>query len=673
MNRAMKQKLKLFSFFATFLVFMVFLFGLPRQNAVSANDLPVVFALTPDADQAALMRDYDLDGLTAVFGENPVLPKTFRIKLSERQLAELRKDARVSYATLDKKIQAAAVSTSDPFFTVDQTAEDLQWYLAKIQLPEAWQYGKGSQNVIVAVIDTGIHASHIELNDGRVIAGYDTTQKKDIFANSNSDENGHGTAVAGVIGAIANNSRGIAGINWNVKLMPLKALNSDGTGEISSVAAAIVWAADHGAQIINLSLGGPGFGADQTLNNAIKYAFEKNVLIVAAAGNDLAEQGINLDTTPVFPICSDLGSNMVLGVAASDINDRKAEFSNFSINCVDLTAPGKKILTTAFLPSEPANNILIYGSGTSLATPIVSGIAALLKANNPNLSNTGLRDILLAAADKIDDLNQDNCLGSSCNGFLGRGRINALTALAPKPISEGSLIQEATTGKIYLITGGNKRFVSGFVFQQRGFKDSDVALETNNQLISFVEGPALPPLGGTLIKADNDPTVFVIHQEVKRPLTYLVFLSRNYSFANVHTLSSSEINNFVTGEWYWPPDGTMVLVENDPTVYVMDKEVRRPVTYFVFIQRKLSFAKVVKVTQDEFSHLPGPSDGFWLPPLDGTLVKSVQDPTVYLLVDGTRHGITYEAFLARKLSFKNVVILPQAELDVIAPGEPIIK
>src|SRR5579885_423096 len=222
--------------------------------------------------------------------------------------------------TASPRVHAFAISTSDPFFTTDSSNIDKQWYLPKIQVPGAWDYTKGSNTVIVGIVDTGIHASHIELNDGRVIAGFNVLTNQPIAANSDSDDNGHGTDVAGVIGAIANNNQGIAGINWNVQLMPVKALAADGTGDLNAVSQGIIWATDHGASIINLSVGGSGFGIDPTLANAISYAFNHNVLLVAAGGNDLADHGLNMDQTPVYPVCADNGQNEVLGVAATDVN-----------------------------------------------------------------------------------------------------------------------------------------------------------------------------------------------------------------------------------------------------------------------------------------------------------------------------------------------------------------
>ncbi|MBI4049750.1 MAG: S8 family serine peptidase [Candidatus Doudnabacteria bacterium] len=621
---------------------------------------------------ADIAKDYDLVDPSLVFSAHGSLPQTYRSTLDLNFLARLKSDARIVYAQPDGTVKAAAIIRNDPLFTMDELQDTRQWYLPKIKIPQAWEFGQGSSGTTVAVVDTGIHASHVELNDGRIVEGYDTIANQTIRADSNSDDNGHGTAVAGIIGAISDNSKGIAGINKNVRIMPLKALAADGTGEISAVAAAIVWAADHGANIINLSLGGPGFGADQTLNSAITYAFNKGILIVSAAGNDLANQGQNLDTSPVYPVCSDNGANMVLGVAATDSMDTKASFSNFGINCIDISAPGKKILTTAYLPSDPSDNILIYGSGTSLATPIVSGVAALIKSNHPQYTNVDLRNILLSTADNIDNLNQTNCLNSSCNGFLGKGRINAFRATTPQPISEGSLIREQATGKIYLVTAGVKRLVSSFVFSQRGYNSASVINELNSQLSAIPTGDPLPPLEGTLIKAQSDPTVYIIHQGLKRALTFLVFTSRKYSFANVVSLPDAEAALFKLGDWYWPPDGTMVLITGNPTVYVMHRDVRRPVTYFVFTQRKLSFAKVVKVTGDEFSHIPSAGDSYWLAPVDGTLVKSSSDSTVYVIENETKRALSYAAFIARGYKFSNIKVLPQAEMDVIAPGTPIL-
>lgn len=658
----------------------VFLFvgSFQTMEANVPTDLKIIFKLSSPDVAARVASRYHITDVSTVF-TNPFLGTVLSGSIESSLYHSLRSDSDVLYAEINQQVRMAElqitqlVTTNDPYFTTDPTDEDRQWYLPKTFIPEAWQYSKGSPSVTVAVLDTGIHANHVDLDDGRIIEGYDAVADVPILANANSDDNGHGTAIAGIIGAIPNNQRGATGINWNIQIMPVKVLKADGFGDIATISEGIIWAADHGADIINMSLGGSGFGNDITMANAIAYAFNKGAVIVSAAGNDNAANGNNLDTNPTYPVCADNGQNHIIGVAAVDSSDRKADFSNFGITCIDISAPGKRILTTAFLPTDPSNNILIYGSGTSVATPIVSGVAALIKARDMSMTNVQIRDLILKTADNIDALNQNNCLGSSCNGFLGRGRINALRALSPQPLIEGALFRDRATSSIYTITQGTKRYVSSFVFDQRGYRLSDVIDDSSNVLNNVASGPALMPLEGTLIKAQTDPTVYFIHQGVKRPLTFLVFRSRNFSFANVKTLPDPDVNVLATGEWYWPPDGTTVLIKGDPTVFAMHQQVARPVTYYVFTQRKLSFARVITVTPDEFSHLPRPADTFWLAPLDGTLVKSVNDPTVYVIEEGRKHAMSGQAFTARKYRFTNIKVLPQAEMDVIAPGEPILQ
>ena len=640
----------------------IFLLALYIQPVAAANkDVEILFAIE---NQAQPPKDFKS---TFLFGGDD-LPHTYSATVPFEKYQQMKASESYLYVEQNSPISVARITSEDPYFTRDDEDTDKQWYLEKIDLARAWDYGTGSKNVTVAIIDTGIHSSHVELDDRRVIYGFDITTNRPIQSYTDSDDNGHGTAVAGLIGAITNNKRGIAGVNWNVNLMPVKALKADGTGSISTVAAGIIWAADNGADIINLSLGGTGFGNDQTLYNAIIHAYKAGAIIVSAAGNDLAEHGNNLDESPVYPVCADGGDNMIIGVAATDEEDKKADFSNYGRNCIDIMAPGKRILTTAYLPSDPSNNVLIYGSGTSLAAPLVSGVAALLKANRPELTNSQIKSIILNTADNIDDLNQTSCMGLSCNGFLGRGRLNALSALEPQPILDGSLIRDNSSQKVYLVSGGKKSLVTDFVLKQRQYPSSVIGTEVGNQLSKYNTVDPLAPPEGILAKSENNPTVYYIHQEEKHALTYLVFQSRKFNFADVKVGSRIDIDSIPEGEWYWPPDGVLVLVQNDSTVYMMEDGVKRPVTYNVFIQRRLSFANVVKVTQQEFTHIPKAPDSYWLAPLDNTLLKSENSDTVYLVVDGAKRPLTPEAFITRKLQYGNIKSIPQSELDVISTG-----
>jgi subtilisin family serine protease len=239
----------------------------------------------------------------------------------------------------------------------------------KIGLPEAWELTHGSPNIVVAVVDTGVSASQPDLA-GAVLPGYD-------FANGDadaSDDEGHGTSVAGVIAARGNNTQGVAGVCWLCRILPVKVLGADGFGTTSTVAAGVVWAADHGAAVINLSLGGPGTAA--ALDDAVAYARTKGAIVVAAAGNS----GV---TTPFFPAAVP----GVLAVAGTDDTDRLHSWSNRG-PWVAVAAPG----------CNPAPFLEGYGffCGTSSAAPVVAGLAALGLARVPG----GTRDSVQSAIER---------------------------------------------------------------------------------------------------------------------------------------------------------------------------------------------------------------------------------------------------------------------------------
>jgi subtilisin family serine protease len=508
------------------------------------------------------------------------------------------------------KAQVEGVSANDPGFTKNAADVDRQWGLAKAQFPAAWEKTKGSTRVIVAVIDTGVDQTHEDLADGRYTRGFNFISDTDITVGSNSDDNGHGTLVAGVIGATPNNDIGIAGTNWHVSIMPIKALKATGTGSSSDIAAALVWAADHGANIVNLSLGGVGFGHDTTLSNAITYAYEKNVLLVAAAGNDVVTTGGNLDASPVFPVCSDNGQNMILGVTASDHNDLKPQFANYGKACIDVSAPGRRILST--INHDPnsgaaAPNAYAYASGTSLAVPLVVGQAALLKALYPGSSNRQLRDRIIGTSDKIDNNNLSQCGGGSCRGLLGAGRINAAASMVGDisgvSLKEGDVVQVKDTGTVYLISGGKKQLLSPFVKSQR-FPDTPIQKVTNGDVQKFPEGSYAEPLDGTLVKLEGQGTVYYMSGGLRLPVTYQVFLLRGFKFTDIHTLSYSEVNSWLLGSFLAPPDGSLVRTSKNPTVYWVVSGVLHPVNYNFYINRGLNVFPVAPMSDEDVKSFP---------------------------------------------------------------------
>lgn len=306
----------------------------------------------------------------------------------------------------------------DPYFY-------LSYGVDKVQAPKVWEkFTVGSSDVVVAVIDTGIDYRHEDLagnlwKNQREIPnnGLDDDQNgyvDDIYGwnfyndtNDPFDDNQHGTHVSGIIGAIAGNRIGTIGMSPKVSLMACKFLGRDGRGTTSTAIRAIEYAMKNGAKILNNSWGGPRFS--QPLLDTIKTAERMGVLFVAAAGNYDRDS----DEEPLYPASYDAGN--IISVASSDSGDTKSVFSNYGRISVDLAAPGSAIYST--LPNGSYGNL----DGTSMATPHVSGAAALIWAHRQDLSLYDLKDLILKSVDPIDSMKDLTVTG---------GRLNVYNALA---------------------------------------------------------------------------------------------------------------------------------------------------------------------------------------------------------------------------------------------------
>lgn len=548
------------------------------------------------------------------FSSEPQFQNIFHVT-TELDLSTLQQKlaGQAEYVEVDAELTAGQNEVTkvpnDPGYSTNKANIDKQWGLPKAMFPKAWRKTTGSVDVVVAVIDTGIDASHEDFEDTAFMTGYDFVNEKAIRPSSNSDDNGHGTLVAGVIAATMNNKKGITGASPNVSLMAVKALNSRGSGSASRISQGIVWAADNGADVINMSLGGIGFAHDSTLANAISYAFQKNVVILSAAGNDVAITGGNLDKEPVFPICNDNDQNMVIGVTASDVNDLKPDFANFGKACVDVTAPGRRILST--INYDPATgqfapDSYAYASGTSLAVPFVSAQAALLRTLYPTASNRQIRDRIIATADQIDRLNLVQCGGKSCSGYLGSGRINVAASLEKKldGITDGDVVS-IIEGKneLYLINGGRRQRISAFVQSQRfgGVTPKSVYF---SEIESYPEGTYATPVDGTLVKAQNSPTVYYISGGLRLPVTGPVFKLKQFAFQNVFTLNNTEVNSWVVGSFLAPPDGTLVRTPENPTVYWVVGDILHPINAEFYKQRGLNVFPVLYMPAADLNGFP---------------------------------------------------------------------
>jgi len=315
------------------------------------------------------------------------------------------------YSANPKVLYAEANYLATAIYTPDDAYFDKQWGLNKIQAPQAWDVTKGSNSIEIAILDTGVDLDHPDLT-GKIVESINFTSSATA-----DDIYGHGTHVAGIAAASTNNGIGVAGLGFASSVISVKVLGDDGKGYYSWIAKGIIWAADNGAKVINLSLGGSS--ASSTLEDAVNYAWNKGTIVVAAAGN-------NGSSSPFYPAYY----LNTMAVAATDINDNLASWSNRG-EWVDVAAPGVSIYST--LKDGGYGN----KSGTSMASPHTSGLAALLysvvtDSNGNGRLNDEVRSRIETTADNIGSVG------------VGSGRINAFKAVSGSPPLTGSITGRVT-------------------------------------------------------------------------------------------------------------------------------------------------------------------------------------------------------------------------------------
>ncbi len=325
-------------------------------------------------------------------------------------IQELSDNEGIEYAEPNFMIEAEAVPNDWPY-------NETEW--EDTQVIQAWEAidvtGPGRQ-VVVAVIDSGVDLDHPELVD-KIITGYD-------FANNDTtpeDDTGHGTKVCGILGALGNNNAGIAGVAWNIDIaiMPLKFMkNNDGktTGTLSDAINAIYYAVDHGADIINASWGFYSYSV--SLGEAIQYARDHGVLFIASAGNKSQDNDFNDHYPSNYPY------DNVIAVAAMNRYGDLASFSNYGEESVDIAAPGDGLSTT--IPGGYSS----WVSGTSFATPFVTGVAAMVISQTADLSYIGVRNALLDTTVMDGSYTQDLLMSGGC--------VNAYNALSAEESFDAS-------------------------------------------------------------------------------------------------------------------------------------------------------------------------------------------------------------------------------------------
>jgi subtilisin family serine protease len=327
-----------------------------------------------------------------------------------------------------------------------------QWHHTAMDSEAAWDTQTGSSTVIVAVLDTGVDLDHPDLVDNLwVNEDEKENNQKDDDHNGRKDDihgwdfvsndgdptpdmNGsfdagavsHGTAIAGIIGAMGDNDQGIVGVNWNVEIMSVRILDNFGIGNSDLARRGVDYAVANGADVINLSF--TGFEFDDSLRRALQDAYEAGVVVVAAVGN-ASDGGIDLDDQPIYPACfgEKADQDWILGVASTDKDDRKSDFSNYGSECTDISAPGEEIISTVFQDDDWESFDAYYEggwSGTSMASPMVAGAAALLIAAHPSLTPDDVKSAIRLSVDPVISHGDDS------TGKMGAGRLNVARALA---------------------------------------------------------------------------------------------------------------------------------------------------------------------------------------------------------------------------------------------------
>jgi thermitase len=380
-------------------------------NSIRAGHILVRFKRAPGQD---VMNQLSAAFGAKALGEIPGIGVTHLQAPPEQGLAllaHLRNRPDVEFAEFDSLVQAIQTFVpNDPYYSTAYASSHngniAQWGPPAVSAPAAWQVTRGDSSIVIAIVDTGVDDTHPDLAS-KIVGEYT------YVGGSARDGFGHGTHVAGIAAAATNNNLGIAGMCPNCGILSVKVLDDQGSGFLSDVASGITYAASHGARVISLSLGGSA--RSETMRSALQYAVANNALPVCAMGN--SGSGSNTPEPGYWHDC--------LSVVATDQNGAKASFSNYGVKA-DVAAPGVAILST--MPTYPVTLTTTYGyktnydalSGTSMATPMVSGIAGLVLSQNPSLTPSQAAGIIEASSGD----------GVSWTPNLAFGVVNAFKAVS---------------------------------------------------------------------------------------------------------------------------------------------------------------------------------------------------------------------------------------------------
>lgn len=461
----------------------------------------------------------------------------------ERAVKRYRKRREVEYIEPDYWVKALEIPDDPLFDQLWGMRNTGQWGGtpdADIDADGAWEIGTGTREIVVGVIDTGVDYDHPDLaanmwtnpaevpgngidDDGNGFV--DDYRGWDFYNRDNNpmDDNGHGTHCAGTVGAVGNNGVGVAGVCWSVSILPIKFLNRSGDGSLSDAISAIEYAASMGVNIMSNSWGGGGYS--RAMIEAIEDARDAGALFVAAAGNSSADN----DLWPHFPSSYEVEN--VIAVAATDNDDRLAYFSSYGPTSVDLAAPGTGIVST--LPGGT------YGdkSGTSMATPHVSGAAALLWSLHPGMQADLVKERLLATVDRLPSLE---------NRCVTEGRLNVLYAVAQVDSVAPGAVADLET----LDPGSN---TMGLAWTATG--DDDAAGTASYYEVRYSASPITEDNFHDAVRVGGEPNPLPSGSYEQMEVAGLECLTTYYFALKAHDEFGTEgpISNVATGATLGPP------------------------------------------------------------------------------------------------------------------------
>lgn len=525
-------------------------FTVNDDNKVEISSIPFMSSISQDYTVTDLSRPFFIN-------DDPKLLRTLLLEISEIEkidqvMARLRQEPSLEYVE-KVPLDRLFYNPNDSLYNLYNGPQNWNWHLELIQAPLAWDVTTGNPNVNVAVVDNAVWVDHPELS-GKIVAQRDVvygTNNANPPTSGNPGDWSHGTHVAGLIGATSDNSIGVSSIGFNVSIIAIKASNNTSPTNISGAYTGIQWAANNGADVINMSWGSSQFS--QTNQNTINSIYNMGIVLIAAAGNDNV-------STPHYPSAY----QNVISVASIDYNDAKSDFSNFSTS-VDISSPGgvsspgpSGLLSTTYSSS----NFGYYDSfiGTSMASPVVSGLAGLMLSINPDLTPAEVEQIIESTSDDISAQNP------GYSGMLGAGRINAFRAVSNTPFEPTAIFSTAvdiiTPGTSIDFVNESTGIPSSFQWTFEGGNPAS-STDANPQNIQYQNpGTYDVTLTVTNLYGTSSVTLFDYIEVVTNPTPYVFIRVSDNQPCIAEVISLYDSSLYQPSSWLWSIEPSTVEFVN---------------------------------------------------------------------------------------------------------------